>query len=97
VIQVVEVGLAISAADFEGKNLTGKICLAQRGGMSMAQKMENCTKAGATGVILMQRCVAIQCDCYMTCYISARNGRFKLHERWRHWSDIDAEVRCHSE
>jgi hypothetical protein len=53
---VVDVGIAQSDADFAGKNLTGKICLAQRGGTTFYwQKVENCTKAGAAAVVVMNR------------------------------------------
>ncbi|MGN0182329.1 MAG: S8 family serine peptidase [Candidatus Ornithomonoglobus sp.] len=40
------------AADFTGKDLTGKIALIQRGGISFAEKTTNAQKAGAVGAII---------------------------------------------
>ncbi|MFC4714235.1 S8 family serine peptidase [Planococcus dechangensis] len=49
--EFVHVGLG-GAADFAGKDLTGKIALISRGEFAFVDKVENAKKAGATGVIM---------------------------------------------
>ncbi|SEN55652.1 S8 family serine peptidase [Paenibacillus sp. OV219] len=50
-LPLVDVGLA-SAADFEGKDLTGKIALIQRGDLTLSDKIVNAAKAGAVAAIM---------------------------------------------
>ncbi|RAP74152.1 S8 family serine peptidase [Paenibacillus montanisoli] len=49
--EIVDVGLA-DTADFEGKDLTGKIAFIQRGTLSLQTKVENAAKAGAIAAIM---------------------------------------------
>lgn len=49
--EFVNVGLG-GAADFAGKDLTGKIALISRGEFAFVDKVENAKNAGATGVIM---------------------------------------------
>ncbi|MBP3964963.1 S8 family serine peptidase [Paenibacillus lignilyticus] len=49
--EIVDVGLA-DTADFEGKDLTGKVAFIQRGTLSLQTKVENAAKAGAIAAIM---------------------------------------------
>ncbi|WP_422392308.1 M28 family peptidase [Niallia oryzisoli] len=49
--ELVSAGIG-APSDFEGKNVTGKIALIQRGSFSFAEKILNAAKAGAAGVII---------------------------------------------
>ncbi|SDW94935.1 S8 family serine peptidase [Paenibacillus sp. CF384] len=49
--EIVDVGLA-DTADFEGKDLTGKVAFIQRGTLSLQIKVENAAKAGAIAAIM---------------------------------------------
>lgn len=49
--ELVEAGLG-QPADFEGKDLTGKFALVQRGGIAFTEKALNAQNAGAAGVII---------------------------------------------
>ncbi|MDM5331620.1 S8 family serine peptidase [Neobacillus sp. CF12] len=50
-LPIVDVGLG-SAADYAGKDLTGKIALVQRGGDLLNVKMTNAKQSGAAGMII---------------------------------------------
>lgn len=50
-VEFVECGLGYNA-DFEGKDLTGKVALIQRGDITFGEKIENAQKVGAIGVII---------------------------------------------
>jgi hypothetical protein len=55
-LQVVFVGFAKDPEEFAGKNATGKICLAQRGGaVYFWEKVINGTNAGCAAVVVMNR------------------------------------------
>ncbi|SFT24596.1 S8 family serine peptidase [Paenibacillus sp. BC26] len=49
--EIVNVGLA-DTADFEGKDLTGKVAFIQRGTLPLQTKVENAAKAGAIAAIM---------------------------------------------
>lgn len=51
-VEYVDCGLGGTAADFAGKNLTGKIALIKRGGYDFTAKIANAEAAGAAGVIV---------------------------------------------
>lgn len=50
-IEYVDCGLG-NESDFEGKELTGKIALVKRGGITFVEKSDNAASAGAVGIII---------------------------------------------
>lgn len=71
---VVYCGQATSAADFEGKNVKGKIALIERGINSFNDKIAYAQAAGAVGVIIFQNSRADE-ESYMTMIVDVSENR----------------------